>query len=291
MVSCPAFSCHRFLVGGGRKKEEIMPYVKDGRGIKTWYDVQGKTSPLVLIGGSSLVHRQWDFMAPILRDHFKVILFDQRGAGLSDRTPSGISLDSWVDDLKRILDGLDIARTDILSTSNGSLIAIRFAARYPDMVRAISHYGLYRMTDQYKRMSHVGETIINEFGIGNGSLGAYFLARMFGTPETCERWVANRFEENLLPQTWRAMHTAIDVDLTEDLPKIKVPQLIMVGEVGPLGKDSDYASGSRDTDQFGPNVEIITIPDTNGTFHVLTRPFECSRAVLAFFKHRSQTPE
>ena len=265
-----------------------MPHVMGGDGKKVWYDVQGNGEPLALIGGSSLVHRQWDFMVPILRDHFKVILFDQRGAGLSDRTPAGISLDRWVDDLESILDTLGIAQSDILSTSNGSLVAIRFAARYPERVKALVHYGIYRMTDQYRRMSHVGETIINEFGIGNGSLGAYFLARMFGTPDTCEQWVTSRFEENLLPDAWRAMHTAIDVDLTKDLPKIKAPQLIMVGEVGPLGKDSDYASGSRKVDQFGPNAEIITIPDTNGTFHVLTRPFECSQKVLAFLKRRKR---
>jgi pimeloyl-ACP methyl ester carboxylesterase len=261
-----------------------MGYLTDSEGSKLWFDVQGEGDPLALIGGSSLVHRQWDFMVPILRDHVKVILFDQRGAGLSDRTPSGISLDAWVEDLKMILDALHVEQTGILSTSNGSLIAIRFAARYPDRVNAIVHYGIYRMTDQYRRMSRVGETIIKEFGIGNGGLGAYFLARMFGTPDECEKWVADRFEENLLPEAWKAMHRAIDVDLTEDLPKIKAPQLIMVGEVGPLGKESDYASGSREADRFGPNAEIVTIPDTNGTFHVLTRPFECSQKVLAFLK-------
>ena len=155
-----------------------MGYLTDSEGSKLWFDVQGEGDPLALIGGSSLVHRQWDFMVPILRDHVKVILFDQRGAGLSDRTPSGISLDAWVEDLKMILDALHVEQTGILSTSNGSLIAIRFAARYPDRVNAIVHYGIYRMTDQYRRMSRVGETIIKEFGIGNGGLGAYLDAGM-----------------------------------------------------------------------------------------------------------------
>lgn len=268
-----------------------MAYITDNEGRKIWFDTQGDGDALALVGGSSLVHRQWDFMVPILRDHFKVILFDQRGAGLSDRTPSGISLDAWVEDLKRILDALHVARTDILSTSNGSLVAIRFAAKYPDMVNALVHYGIYRMTDQYRKMSRIGETIINEFGIGNGGLGAYFLARMFGTPNQCEQWVADRFEENLVPDAWKAMHEAIDVDLTEELPKIKAPQLIMVGEAGPLGKDSDYASGSREADRFGPKAEIVTIPDTNGTFHVLTRPFECSKKVLIFLEAQKKERE
>ena len=266
-----------------------MPYVMDIDGRKVWYDVQGGGDPLALIGGSSLVHRQWDFMVPILRDHFKVILFDQRGAGLSDRTPSGISLDAWVDDLERILEALDIEQTDILSTSNGSLVAIWFAAKYPGKVKSLVHYGIYRMTDQYRKISRIGETIIDEFGVGNGSMGAYYLARMFGTPETCEQWVADRFEENLMPDAWKAMHAAIDVDLTEDLSRVKAPQLIMVGEEGPLGKDSDYASGSREANRFGLLAEKVVIPGTNGTFHVLTRPFECAQEVLAFLnRHRKE---
>jgi pimeloyl-ACP methyl ester carboxylesterase len=269
-----------------KTKRKIMPYIVDQAGKKVWYEVLGEGNPLALIGGSSLVHRQWDFMAPILRDYFKVILFDQRGAGLSDRTPSGISLDGWVDDLKLILDTLGVTKTDILSTSNGSLVAIRFAARYPGRVNSLVHYGIYRMTDQYRKISRIGETIIDEFGVGHGSMGAYYLARMFGTPDTCEHWVANRFEENLVPDAWKAMHVAIDVDLTEDLTRIKAQQLIMVGEVGPLGKDSDYASGSREAERFGSLAEKVVIPDTNGTFHVLTRPFECSQQVLAFLKRR-----
>lgn len=259
-----------------------MSYLADGEGRKVWYEVQGEGPFLALIGGSSLVHRQWDFMISILRDHFRVILYDQRGAGLSDRSHSGISLEGWVEDLRRILDTLGVSQTNILSTSNGSLVAIRFAAKYPERVKALVHYGMYRMTDQYRKISRIGQTIIDEFGVGNGSMGAYYLTRMFGTPDACEQWLADRFEENLVPDAWKAMHVAIDVDLTEDLAKIKAPQLIMVGEVGPLGQNSDYASGSREVERFGPLAERVVIPDTNGTFHVLTRPFECAQMVLAF---------
>ena len=70
-----------------------MAHITNSEGKKVWYDMVGEGDPLVLIGGSSLVRRQWDFMVPILQDHFKVILYDQRGAGLSDRTPDGISVE------------------------------------------------------------------------------------------------------------------------------------------------------------------------------------------------------
>jgi len=265
-----------------------MPYIISRDSKQIWYTVVGKGQPLVLIGGSGIAHRQWDFMVPILQDHFKVILFDQRGAGLSDRSPIGISVEQWVDDLKLILDEIGVKKSHILGTSNGSFIVIRFAAKYPERTGAIVHYGIYKLTGQYRKMSNIGATIIDEFGVGNGSMGAYFLARMFGTPALCEDWVAQRFEENLSPDAWKAMHCAIDVDLTEDLANIKVPQLILMGETGPLGKDTDYASGTNDLQEMLPNIEVVTISGTNGTFHVLTKPFECTKAVLDFFgKHTS----
>jgi pimeloyl-ACP methyl ester carboxylesterase len=261
-----------------------MPHISTPDGAKIWYDVMGEGEPLALIGGSSLVHNQWDFMAPLLKDRFQIVLYDQRGAGLSDRPSEGISLDAWVDDLKGVLDHLGIKRAHLFSTSNGSLVGIRFAATYPETVQTLIHYGIYRFTDQYRKMSRVGETIVREFGIGNRGLGGYFLSRMFGTPPPLEDWVAQRFEDNLSPDPWRAMHRALDADLTEDLPRIKAPQMVLVGETGPLGKDTDYASGWREFKRFCPDTEFEVIRGSNGTFHVLTHPAQVAEVVIDFFK-------
>jgi len=261
-----------------------MAYITSNHGRRIWYDIVGNGEPLVLIGGSSLVHRQWDFILPILQDHFKVILYDQRGAGLSDRAPAGISLEKWVEDLKRILDETGIKKTHIFSTSNGSLIAILFAAECPERTGVIIHYGIYRLTDQYRKMSRIGETIIDEFGVGNGSMGSYFLVRMFGTPPLYEEWVTNRFEENLCPDAWKAMHKALDVDLTAELPKIKSPQLILIGDRGPLGKDTDYASGWKDIQRLSPDAKLAVIRGAEGTFLVITHPAEVAREVIPFLK-------
>jgi len=186
-----------------------------------------------------------------------------------------------------ILDEIGVEKTHIFGTSNGSLVVIRFAAKYPERTGAIIHYGIYRFTDQYTKMSRIGAKIVDEFGVGNGSMGAYFLARMFGTPPLIEEWVTNRFEENLSTDAWKAMHDALDVDLTEDLPKIKAPQLIVIGGSGPLGKDTDYASGSGGFQRLWPDIRVVVIGGAEGTFHVITHPEEVAREVIEFFKkHR-----
>ena len=259
-----------------------MAHITNSEGKKVWYDIVGEGDPLVLIGGSSLVHRQWDFMVPILQDHFKVILYDQRGAGLSDRTPEGVSVEQWADDLRSILDQSGIQKTHIFGTSNGSFIVIRFAAKYPDRTASTIHYGMHKLTDQSSKMCRIGETIVNEFGVGNGSLGAYYLVRLYGMPAAYEAWETNRFEENLTPEGWKAMHEALKVDLTEDLALIKAPQLLLVGDSGSLSKDSDYGSGWKKVQQMSANVEVAVIQGAEGTYCVITHPAEVSEQVVQF---------
>jgi len=261
-----------------------MPYITSNDGKKIWYDIMGNGEPLVLIGGSSLVHRQWDFMLPILRDHFMVILYDQRGAGLSDRTPAGITVEQWADDLKMILDEIGVEKAHLFGTSNGSFIVIRFAAKYPERTDTIIHYGMHKLTDQSLKMSRIGTKIVDEFGVGNGSMGAYFLVRLFGMPPSYEEWETNRFEENLTPDGWKAMHDALQVDLTDDLPKIRAPQLIVVGDSGPIGKDTDYGSGWKDVQQICSDVEATVIPGAEGTYCVITHPAEVAKEVIGFLR-------
>jgi len=264
-----------------------MPHTTSNDGKKIWYDVLGQGEPLVLIGGSSLVHRQWDFIIPLLQDHFKVILYDQRGAGLSDRSPEGITVDQWADDLKGVLDELGLEKTHIFGTSNGSFIVVKFAAKYPERTGAIIHYGMHKASAQFSKMSRIGATIVDEFGVGNGSMGAYYLVRLYGMPPAYEEWETRRFDENLTPEGYKAMHDAMHVDLTEELPKIKAPQLLLVGDTGSLSKDSDYGSGWNDVKQLCTDVEVAVIQGAEGTYCVVTHPAEVARAVVPFLeKHR-----
>lgn len=258
-----------------------MPYVKSS-GANIWYDVVGDGEPLVLIGGSSLVHRQWDFMLPILRDHFKVILYDQRGAGLSDRPASGITVEQWVDDLRAVLEEIGIKKTHLYGTSNGSFIVVRFAAKHPERTGAIIHYGMYKTEDQAAKMTRIGAKIIDEFGTGR--MGSYFLVRLYGIPPEYEDWVVKRFEENNSPDSWKAMHEALKIDLTEDLRKIKSSQLLLLGDRGPMSKDSDYGSGWKEVQRLCPDIEVIIIPNSSGTVCVLEVPAKVSKTAIGFLQ-------
>lgn len=258
-----------------------MPHVKSN-GAKIWYDVVGQGEPLVLIGGGSLVHRQWDFVLPILRDHFRVVLYDQRGAGFSDRAAVGISVEQWVDDLKVVIDEIGAPKTHLFGTSNGSFIVIRFAAKFPERTGAIIHYGMFKMGDQATKMARIGCKIIEEFGTSR--MGSYFLARLNGIAPEYEDWVVRRFEENNSPGSWKAMRDALQIDLAEDLVKIKAPQMLLLGDTGPLGKDTDHGAGWKEVKKLCPDVEVVVIPNASGTVCGIEKPGEVAKHVIKFLK-------
>jgi pimeloyl-ACP methyl ester carboxylesterase len=144
---------------------------------------------------------------------------------------------------------------------------------------------MYKMKDQAAKMARIGYKIIEEFGTGR--MGCYFLVRLYGIPYEYEDWEVRRFEENISPDSWKAMHEALKTDLTEDLKKIRCPQLLLVGDSGPLSKDSDYGSGWREVQCLCPNVEVTIINHAEGTYCVVTHPAEVSKGVIEFLnRHR-----
>jgi len=95
------------------------------------YEVQGKGEAVVLIhsGGADL--RDWEFIAPQLVQTYQVIAFDGRGAGQS---PPLLEPANFVEDLRQLLDHLNLDRAILVGHSIGGQIATDFALAYPNRV-------------------------------------------------------------------------------------------------------------------------------------------------------------
>jgi pimeloyl-ACP methyl ester carboxylesterase len=76
--------------------------------------------------------------APRLAGHHRVVLFDLRGHGKSDRTPSGYDLDTMSRDLAWVLDQLAVGPAVLVGHSYGALVALRFASLRPDRVTKLA---------------------------------------------------------------------------------------------------------------------------------------------------------
>jgi len=103
-------------------------------GIELYYDITGSGPPLTVIMGLGCSARQWQWMVPLLAGSFRVIVFDNRGAGRSGKPDMDYSTGLFADDIRALLTALQIEKSHIFGVSVGGMIAQQFALHYPGMV-------------------------------------------------------------------------------------------------------------------------------------------------------------
>jgi 3-oxoadipate enol-lactonase len=102
------------------------------------YEVQGAGQGLILLhelGGST---HSWKRVADGLSARLRILSFDQRGHGLSEKVRRAYSIAEQTDDAKRLADGLDFSdRSWLVGVAAGAAVAVQFAVRYPQRVAGL----------------------------------------------------------------------------------------------------------------------------------------------------------
>jgi pimeloyl-ACP methyl ester carboxylesterase len=110
----------------------------DLRGLRFHYrDWGGKGSKIVLLHGLSSQSHIFDLVAPRLAENCRIVAFDQRGHGESDKPSGGYDFSSVTADLYAFLDSMHWRRVIVLGHSWGGNVALEFGARFPDRVAAL----------------------------------------------------------------------------------------------------------------------------------------------------------
>ena len=110
-----------------------MPKTKANE-IEIYYEIHGSGKPLVLISGIGYPLWQWRRMVPYLSKHFRVITFDNRGVGQSDKPAGPYTAQMLAADTAGLLDALGIESALILGHSMGGFIAQAMALDFPEKV-------------------------------------------------------------------------------------------------------------------------------------------------------------
>lgn len=122
-------------------------------GTRLYYEVAGTGSPVVLVsGGGTLDRRQWDDQFDRLSTRFRVIRYDIRGIGRSAR-PTGEF--SHHEDLRALLDFLNIKRAVVCGVSFGAVIAVDFALDHADMVSGLVLAGAGLSSDKEQSVASI----------------------------------------------------------------------------------------------------------------------------------------
>ncbi len=105
-------------------------------GVRLYYEVHGSGEPTVLLLPTwSIIHsRQWKMQIPYLARHCRVLTFDGRGNGRSDRPPSGYEEREFAADALAVMDATGTDRAVLVSLSVGAQRALLLAAEHPGRV-------------------------------------------------------------------------------------------------------------------------------------------------------------
>ncbi len=114
-------------------REEIMSKVKVN-GVNLYYETHGQGQPLVCISGFGADHTLWQGIFDHLLDTYKVILFDNRGAGQSDVPDSPWLVDQMAQDTASLCKELDIKRAHFIGSSMGGHILQTLAKQHSNLV-------------------------------------------------------------------------------------------------------------------------------------------------------------
>ena len=115
-----------------------MPKLKV-RDIQMYYETKGDGFPLLLITGSMGNADCWDplYFIPRLSERFKLIMFDNRGAGRTDVSDQEYSIRLFADDAAGLMEAMRIRRAHVLGFCMGGMIAQELALNYPEKVEKL----------------------------------------------------------------------------------------------------------------------------------------------------------
>ena len=172
---------------------------------------------------------EWAHFFSRLAGFSRLILFDKRGTGLSDRIAGIANLEERMDDVRAVMDAAGSERAALFGVSEGGPMCLLFGATYPHRVRGLVLYGAYARHPQLTLediLKERIEVIDRVWGTGEYSLGR-FVPGMSQDDEV--RRFMGRWERlSASPSaTIAVLRMAAEIDARQILPTIRVPTLVL----------------------------------------------------------------
>jgi 3-oxoadipate enol-lactonase len=198
------------------------------------YDLRGAGERvLVLVHEMGGTLESWDQVLPILASERRVLRYDTRGAGMSEKIRTSVTFDVMVEDLAPLLDGLGISQPIALAgCAVGGGIVLHFATRFPQSVAALiamrpaTGVAPERPESTLKRteaIAHLGPA-----GVIEESLAASYPPEVCHDPEQYRRFRARWLGND--PESYAAIYPMlVDATIEQELPRITIPALLLAG--------------------------------------------------------------
>jgi pimeloyl-ACP methyl ester carboxylesterase len=159
----------------------------------------------------------------------RVILFDKRGTGLSDRDKGVPGLETRMDDALAVMEAAGSRRAAVFGDSEGGMMSLIFAATYPERVRALALYGafVHSPTRAWPAAQAEARFDLVERAWGSGLMPPSIAPSKAGDQAFRRNWA--RFEQQSASPEAAAALLRIDreTDITPVLAQVRVPTLVL----------------------------------------------------------------
>jgi pimeloyl-ACP methyl ester carboxylesterase len=249
-------------------------------GLQVVYDRAGSGPPLVLVHSAASDAREWRAQMAGLADDFTVIAWDEPGAGRSSDLPAGYGLAGYANALAALIEALE-APAHVCGLSWGGTVTLELYRRRPELVATLVLADTYAgwkgslPEDQVRARVAGAERMLTESASGPAPTfpGLFAAHPPDEVIEVLDAVAADVRRESVRV----ALAAMAEADLTDVLPTIAVPTLLLWGELdarSPLGVAHAFARAI-------PHAELAIIPGA-GHMSNLERPAEFNAAVRAF---------
>ena len=269
-----------------------MPTAKVGD-INIYYESHGDGEPLLLIMGYGSYSGHWAPLIPYLSQGYRVISFDNRGTGRSDKPDIPYTIKMMAGDAKGLLDAIGVDSAHVFGVSMGGMIAQEFALNYPDRLRSLilgcTHCG------GTKTIMPTQEALAFLFDPARAKLSVQERARQTvpwlwteefidNNPEAVEIYVAITSEyPTPIHGFARQAQGIMTHDTYDRLPQITAPTLVITGNADRLVP----AENSSILVSKIPNAEMVVLENAGHGFFGDAAP-EATKAILDFLRRHSK---
>jgi len=255
-------------------------------GIRLHYESQGEGPPVVLVHGLGLSDDMWHEQVPALAERYRVITFDNRGHGQSEKPLGPYEMSMFVEDTRKLMDFLELANPVLIGLSMGGGIVQAFTFAHPRRVRAL---GLISTSSE--RAETTGATFLSRAEIAErgGMAALQSLVPRWFAPESLEQRAAEveRIAQTFVandPRAWAASARANGTrNWTDRLGEITCPVLYIGGALdAPVPRQSEIYT------RLLPDVEVHVLP---GVAHLLPLevPDQVNGLLLGFLDRTRQS--
>ena len=250
-------------------------------GIETNYEIHGREGAPWLTFSHSLACtlKMWEPQLAEFKDRFQILVYDTRGHGASEAPQGPYTLDMLAEDLKQLLEQLDIERTHYVGLSMGGMIGQTLVLKEPSLFDRVvladtGHAQTPETRKQWEERIRTAETKGMQ-PLVQGTLERWFTEPFRKSqPEVVKR-IADLIQGTPVPGYVGCCRAIADLNTTARLKEIKRPVLAITGE------QDAAAPGTRYIGENVPGAKTVVIPQAAHIAN-LEQPAAFNRALREF---------